>query len=107
MNLGETIYKRAKTKNPLVAQLILLIHQRLLQRGVILLLDLFGSNFSKIRKKGWSRTTHPGSFFKMILRGNKNIKEKQKCFNLKPILTSRGLYGITSYFKTFKPRVAL
>ena len=102
-----TIYKRVNTKNPLVAQLILLIHQRLLQRGVILLLDLFGSNFSKIRKGKWEGTTRPVFISRMILKERQNIKEKQKCFNLKLIFLERVYNGIISYIKIFKPRVAL
>ena len=122
-NKDATIHRQSNIPNTLVTQLVLLICQRLLQKGVNLLIDLYGELFQNhTTTKEEARTSiSPSYSWMMILnKGNKTIKRREnmetktrhlphRCFSFNPIdyESNYNVRIIFENFKIFKPRLAL
>ena len=121
-NKDATIHRQSNIPNTLVTQLVLLICQRLLQKGVNLLIDLYGGLFQNHTTTEDDRTSiSPAYSWMMILKGNKTIKRRDqimeiktrhlphRCFSFNPIdyESNYNVRIIFENFKIFKPRLAL
>jgi len=122
-NKDATIHRQSNIPNTLVTQLVLLICQRLLQKGVNLLIDLYGELFQNhTTTKEEARTSiSPSYSWMMILnKGNKTIKRREnmetktrhlphRCFSFNFFCNEsiNNVKIIFENFKIFKPRLAL
>ena len=121
-NKDATIHRQSNIPNTLVTQLVLLICQRLLQKGVNLLIDLYGGLFQNHTTTEDDRTSiSPAYSWMMILnKGNKTIKRREnmetktrhlphRCFSFNFFCNEsiNNVKIIFENFKIFKPRLAL